>query len=497
MTEPVFGITFTRDNTEARPVVASDMSVIGLVGTADEADAETFPLNTPVEMSSNDAILLASLGDEGTLPDALAGINAQLGEFQVAARVVIVRVAEGETDAATIANILGSEGSQTGLYALWRAGPDLGVIPRLIGVPGYTHQRVTVVDSVTITNQGSGYSSAPTVAFSGGGGTGAAGTAVLGTGDDAGKVVSVTITNPGSGYTAAPTVAFSGGSGTGAAGTAVIESLANAVCAALPAVCTKLLAHAVVEGPGTNNTAIIDWRETIQSDRLIPIDLWVRVQEGESVVTRPGTPRVLGVAVRRDYEKRGVPGHSWANQPIQGILGFARSVDFSLTDGATAGQVLLAANVGIGVRGEMGVESAIASGGFVFIGTDNAGEDELWRFYSVTRMRDYIHLGLLRAWRIYLGRSNINGQTIQAVLNTAEFWLRDLKADDHILGYRVGFEADKNSPENLRLGKFRCFFEAEEPPPLRRIDADSRRYRPALDALVQDLASQVSDLVAA
>jgi phage tail sheath protein FI len=497
MTEPVFGITFTRDDTEARPVVAADMSVIGLVGTAEDADDAAYPLDMPVSISSSDPILVALLGADGTIPDAIAGINAQLGEFQVAARVVVVRVAEGANDTETIANILGSQANMTGLYALWRAGPDLGVIPRLIGVPGYTHQRVAGVASVTVTSQGTGYTSAPTVAFSGGGGTGAAGTAVLGTGADAGKVVSITITNAGSGYTSAPTVAFSGGGGTGAAGTAVIESLANAICAALPAVCEKLLAHAVVEGPGTNNTAIIDWRETIQSDRLIPIDLWVRVQDGVAVVTRPGVPRVLGVAVRRDYEKRGVPGHAWANQPIQGILGFARSVDFSLTDGATAGQMLLAANIGIGVRGEMGVESAIASGGFVFIGTDNAGEDELWRFYSVTRMRDYIHLGLLRAWRRYLGAYNIDGQTIQAVLNTAEFWLRDLKADNHVLGYRVGFEASKNSPENLRAGRFRCFFEAEEPPPLRRIDADSRRYRPALDALVQDLATQVSDLVAA
>jgi phage tail sheath protein FI len=496
MTEPVFGITFTRDDTEARPVVASDMSVIGLVGTAGDAIAETFPLNTPVAMSSNDPILLAQLGTDGTLPDALAGINAQLGEFQVAARVVVVRVAEGENEAATIANLIGNQGSQTGLYALWRAGPDLGVIPRLIGVPGYTHQRVTVVASVTITNQGSGYTSAPTVAFAGGGGTGAAGTAVLGTGDDAEKVVSITITNPGSGYTSAPTVSFSGGSGTGAAGTAVIESLANAVCAALPAVCEKLLAHAVVEGPGTNNTAIIDWRETIQSQRLIPTDLWARIQEGTEVVTRPSAPRVLGIGVRRDYEKRGVPGHSWANQPIQGILGFARSVDFSLTDGATAGQVLLAANVGIGVRGQMGVESAIASGGFVFIGTDNAGEDELWRFYSQTRLRDYIHLGLLRVWRYYLGRYNIGGQAIQAVLNSGGFWLRDLKADGHILGYELGFERAKNSPENLRAGRFRCYFAAEEPAPLRRLDTDSRRYRPALDATLDSIIQQSSDLIA-
>lgn len=63
------------------------------------------------------------------------------------------------------------------------------------------------VASITITNQGAGYDSIPNVVFTGGGGTGAAGTAVV----EAGKVTSVTITNAGSGYTQTPTVAFTGG----------------------------------------------------------------------------------------------------------------------------------------------------------------------------------------------------------------------------------------------------------------------------------------------
>lgn len=69
-------------------------------------------------------------------------------------------------------------------------------------------------------SEGMGYTSAPTVSFTGGGGTGAAGTAVI----ENGRVKSITITNGGSGYTSAPTVAFSGGGGSGAAGTAVIDS---------------------------------------------------------------------------------------------------------------------------------------------------------------------------------------------------------------------------------------------------------------------------------
>ncbi len=60
---------------------------------------------------------------------------------------------------------------------------------------------------ITITNPGVGYTSAPAVAFSGGGGTGAAATAAI----MGGAVVKITITDGGSGYTSAPTVALTGG----------------------------------------------------------------------------------------------------------------------------------------------------------------------------------------------------------------------------------------------------------------------------------------------
>lgn len=70
--------------------------------------------------------------------------------------------------------------------------------------------------SVRVTTGGSGYTSPPSVSFSGGGGTGAAGFAQM-----AGSLVSsVHITTAGTGYTSNPTASFSGGGGTGAAATA-------------------------------------------------------------------------------------------------------------------------------------------------------------------------------------------------------------------------------------------------------------------------------------
>ena len=74
--------------------------------------------------------------------------------------------------------------------------------------------------NIAISNGGSGYTSAPTVVISGGGGAGAFATAVL----TGGVVTSVNITNGGYSFTSAPTVTFSGGGATTAAtGTATIN----------------------------------------------------------------------------------------------------------------------------------------------------------------------------------------------------------------------------------------------------------------------------------
>ena len=67
------------------------------------------------------------------------------------------------------------------------------------------------VVAVTISG-GSGYTSAPTVVFSGGGATGATAAAVLGSGATAGQVVALTVTSGGVGYISVkPTVTITGG----------------------------------------------------------------------------------------------------------------------------------------------------------------------------------------------------------------------------------------------------------------------------------------------
>lgn len=119
-----------------RPIEVLAASTIGLVATSDDADPLVFPLNTPVLCNSDK--LIAKAGILGTLRNALKDIYRQTG-----AVVVVVRVDTAETPAAQLADIIGSvdneTGAYTGLQALLAAESLVGVRPRLIIAPEFSH----------------------------------------------------------------------------------------------------------------------------------------------------------------------------------------------------------------------------------------------------------------------------------------------------------------------------------------------------------------------
>ncbi len=76
------------------------------------------------------------------------------------------------------------------------------------------------LSAINVTNGGANYVS-PTVTITGGGGSGATATATLGAG---GTIASINLVTPGSGYTSAPTVTITDGPGTGAVATATLAA---------------------------------------------------------------------------------------------------------------------------------------------------------------------------------------------------------------------------------------------------------------------------------
>ena len=105
------------------------------------------------------------------------------------------------------------------------------------------------VSSVIVTAGGSGYTSA-SVAFTGGGGVGAAGTVIIGS-----SVATVSVTAGGSGYTHAG-VSFSGGSGSGATATAnIVGGVVTSVTIVTPGSGYTVAPTVTITGDGSGATA--------------------------------------------------------------------------------------------------------------------------------------------------------------------------------------------------------------------------------------------------
>ncbi|MGE4169149.1 MAG: phage tail sheath subtilisin-like domain-containing protein [Candidatus Margulisiibacteriota bacterium] len=458
MTETfLHGVQVLEIDAGPRPIRTLRSGVIGIVGTAPDADEDIFPLNTPVLVSSRGAATKLDTSEEGdqagTLPKALDSIFDQAG-----ALVVVVRVEEDEDDDETLANILGGVDAQTGQYsgiqALLGAESILGVSPRILCVPGFTHQRTDgAVLTLTKSAGGSGYTSAPTVSLTGGGGTGATATATV----VSGVVTALTITNRGHGYTSAPTVGFSGGGGTGAAGTATVGDIINSVVSELIGIAERLRAVIVADGPNTTDEAAIAYAGDFGSSRVFVIDPWIMAIDGDGELeARPASPCVAGLIAKIDNDK----GFWWSpsNNTINGISGTARAVDFMLGD----------ANARANVLNEAKVATIIRQDGYRLWGNRTLSSDPLWAFLSVRRTADILQDSLLRA-HLWAVDRNITKTYVQDVVEGVNAYIRDLVAKGALLGGECWADPDLNTPANVQAGKVYFNFNFTPPYPAENI----------------------------
>ncbi|AGE20018.1 phage tail sheath protein [Serratia marcescens] len=152
------GVRVVEINDGTRVISTVSTAIVGMVCTAEDADASVFPLDTPVLITD---VLAASgkAGKKGTLAASLRAIAEQAKPV-----TVVVRVATGKDAAETTSNIIGganAEGRYTGMKALLSAQAELGVKPRILGVPGLDNQEVaTALAGICLQLRAFGYISA-------------------------------------------------------------------------------------------------------------------------------------------------------------------------------------------------------------------------------------------------------------------------------------------------------------------------------------------------
>lgn len=144
MSETRFHGVRVRENTDLVTAINDiESSVIGVVAVADDADAETFPLNTPVLLTRVNSVL-GKAGKTGSLYKTLKAIADQTSP-----KVIVVRVAAateeegGKTQSQLIMGGTAEDGSYTGMYAFLTAEQKVGYRPRILAVPDYDTEEVT------------------------------------------------------------------------------------------------------------------------------------------------------------------------------------------------------------------------------------------------------------------------------------------------------------------------------------------------------------------
>jgi phage tail sheath protein FI len=455
------GVEVVEIDTGTRPIRTVRSSVIGIVGTAPNADAAKFPLNTPTVIAGKrgEAAGLDTLGTlAGTLPKAVDAILDQAG-----AVIVVVRVAEGTgadeaaRTVAAIPNVIGGvdgQGRYTGVQALLGASSVVGLTPRILIAPGFTGSRAANgITAINVTAGGTGYAVAPTVTITGGGGSGATAVATVA----AGVVTGIAVTKPGSGYTTAPTVTItpvSGGSG--ATATAVRGSVANAVVSELVGIADRLRAVIIADGPNTVDADAIAYRNDFGSKRVYVVDPAALVSRGATISTEPMSARVAGLIAKSDNDR----GFWWSpsNQVINGIVGTSRPIDFVLGD----------ANSRANLLNEAEVATVIREQGYRLWGNRTCSSDPKWAFISVVRTADIINDSLQKA-HLWAVDRNITKTYVKDVTEGVNAYLRSLQAQGAILGGSCWADPDLNTPENIAQGKVYFNFDFTPPYPAEHV----------------------------
>ncbi|WP_375612346.1 phage tail sheath subtilisin-like domain-containing protein [Bartonella sp. AA9NXGY] len=374
------GVEVVEVDDGTRPLRAVQSAVIGIVGTAPDADEQAFPLNTPVLVtgSLSQAAKLDKTGKrQGTLPNALDLIFKQVGAI-----VVVVRVNEGDNENATLTNVLGgvnANGAYEGVHALIGAQSIVGQTPRILIAPGFTHQRPS---SVNIEENGTG-------------------------------------------------------------------ATANPVAAELIGIAERLRAIVVLDAPNSTDEAALSTAKDFDSKRVILIDPFVKVNRDGKIIEQPASAAVAGVIAKTDFT-HGF-WHSPSNKVINGIVGIARPIDFSIGDRSSRANLL----------NEQNITTIIRENGYRLWGNRTLSSDTKFAFLSVVRTADMINDAILRG-HLWAVDRNIKKTYMNDVSESVNAYLRDLKAQGAILGGRCTPDLELNTASAIESGK--VYFNVEFTP---------------------------------
>lgn len=217
--------------------------------------------------------------------------------------------------------------------------------------------------------------------------------------------------------------------------------LANPVVSEMVGVADRLRAVIIADGPNTNDADAIAYAEDFGTRRVYLVDpKGYKTDADGQVVTAWSSPVVAGLIAKSDNER----GFWWSpsNQTVNGIIGTARPIDFTMGDPNSRANLL----------NEAKVATIIRQDGYRLWGNRTLASDPKWQFLSVVRTADILNDSLLRAhlWAVDRGITKNYVEEVQEGVNA---YLRHLTTIGAILGGECWVDPDLNSPDQIAQGK--------------------------------------------
>ncbi|CAG9000670.1 MAG: hypothetical protein CENE_02670 [Candidatus Celerinatantimonas neptuna] len=190
---------------------------------------------------------------------------------------------------------------------------------------------------------------------------------------------------------------------------------------------------------------------------------WVRVFDDDLAknVSRPVSARAAGLRAWIDAEK----GFWWSksNQKIYGIVGTAQSVDWALDDADSTANLL----------NENHVSTIIQQDGYRYWGNRNCSSDTQWMYEQTVRTADIIN-DSIETNHLWAVDRNITKTYLDEVVEGVNDYMRQLKAEDAIYDGKCWVDKSINTAETVKKGIVYFDFDFEPPFPAEHIIFRSR-----------------------
>ncbi|WP_218955475.1 phage tail sheath subtilisin-like domain-containing protein [Acinetobacter sp. YH01020] len=215
---------------------------------------------------------------------------------------------------------------------------------------------------------------------------------------------------------------------------------ANPVTSELNAIAPRLGAVVIADGPNTNDADAIAYSKDFDSKRIFLVDPKCKKVVNGETVTAWSSAYVAGLIAKSDNER----GWWWSpsNQPISGITGTDRAIDFQMGDPNSRANLL----------NESNVATIIRQNGYRLWGNRTLSSDAKWEFLCVVRTADMINESLNAAhlWAVDRG---ITKTYVEDVVEGVNAYLRYLKNIGAIIGGSCWADPELNTPDQIAQGK--------------------------------------------